>query len=361
MKIEGPPRNPKDRVILWTAIFVAILLLMIPAGIMSQDSGLTQANLQGILWFQGIREATGGALDGFFSAVTELGIPLEISIFMAIVYWCVSREAGMLMLLSNYWGGLGSDFLKTTFHVYRGFTISDKVTPVASAVRVPLGYSFPSGHAFNGVTTYGVGGMAAKGRSRLLAFALLTVAVLIAVSRVYCGVHFPGDIIVGALMGVVVVGWMRRLLAYVDARPDDRTLTRRRELLVALAFVALAVAIFIYGAVFPYPEDLALLDITKQHPDSSINGSSCMATAFTMIGCSVGWLMARRQESFTTETSLPHKLLRLAVGVPVVWFLQSKVMYLIPGGLGRLLGFGPRPHWLRGVHPRALAQNLHGL
>lgn len=70
--------------------------------------------------------------------------------------------------------------------------------PLARQVRMPISRSFPSGHsaaAFAFAT--GVGGVMPGP-----AIGLRALATLVAYSRVHTGVHYPGDVIAGALVGV---------------------------------------------------------------------------------------------------------------------------------------------------------------
>jgi membrane-associated phospholipid phosphatase len=72
--------------------------------------------------------------------------------------------------------------------------------PVARHVRMPSSTSFPSGHsaaAFAFAT--GVGHVLPS-----TAIALLGLATLIAYSRVHTGVHYPGDVVAGALIGTAL-------------------------------------------------------------------------------------------------------------------------------------------------------------
>src|SRR6202035_1886565 len=69
--------------------------------------------------------------------------------------------------------------------------------PVGRHVRMPVSTSFPSGHsaaAFAFAT--GVGHVMPTA-----AIPLRAVAALVAYSRVHTGVHYPGDVLVGSLMG----------------------------------------------------------------------------------------------------------------------------------------------------------------
>jgi len=88
---------------------------------------------------------------------------------------------------------------------------ADAGVPVRRNVRMPSSTSFPSGHAASGFAF-----AAAVGRDQpWLGLALRFVAAAVAYSRVHTGVHYPGDAVVGALVGEgtgqAVAGLMDRL------------------------------------------------------------------------------------------------------------------------------------------------------
>jgi undecaprenyl-diphosphatase len=69
----------------------------------------------------------------------------------------------------------------------------------ARQVRMPMSRSFPSGHAASAVAF-------ASGAGRVMPSAsvpLHLVAALVSYSRVHTGVHYPGDVVAGALLGAV--------------------------------------------------------------------------------------------------------------------------------------------------------------
>jgi membrane-associated phospholipid phosphatase len=88
--------------------------------------------------------------------------------------------------------------------------------PVARHVRMPSSTSFPSGHSAAAFTfATGVGHVLPPA-----AIPLRAPAALVAYSRMHTGVHHPGDVVAGALMGTT--------LAQLTTHALDRTPTHRR-------------------------------------------------------------------------------------------------------------------------------------
>ena len=72
--------------------------------------------------------------------------------------------------------------------------------PAARHVRMPASTSFPSGHSASAFAfATGVGHVLPTA-----AVPLRALAALVAYSRVHTGVHYPGDVVAGALMGAVL-------------------------------------------------------------------------------------------------------------------------------------------------------------
>lgn len=80
---------------------------------------------------------------------------------------------------------------------------------VAVNVRAPANgtYGFPSNHAANAAAAASVLSVAYPGGT----FAFAAIAAVVAYSRVYVGAHYPGDVIGGAILGVLI-GWPWALL-----------------------------------------------------------------------------------------------------------------------------------------------------
>jgi len=79
-------------------------------------------------------------------------------------------------------------------------------------------YGFVSSHAANafGLATFLY--FVLDGRLRILKYWLFIWAILVSYSRIYNGVHYPGDVIVAAIIGTLI-GWgMSKLFLYIENR-----------------------------------------------------------------------------------------------------------------------------------------------
>ncbi len=72
-------------------------------------------------------------------------------------------------------------------------------------------YSFPSGHAYGSLLAFGF--LAFISQSWLIAAGLMALIVMVGVSRVYLGAHFPSDVLGGWLMSGVILGLVIKLVA----------------------------------------------------------------------------------------------------------------------------------------------------
>ena len=159
----------------------------------------------------------GWGLTAFMNFVTILGSTL----FLSVVFICIFiifiridwKRAAVLLTVTMVGAIILNFVLKVSFARARPIPFFD--TPL------PDSYSFPSGHALYAACFYGVLAwlIAARIRDRSLkiliwVFAVM-IALLIGLSRIYLGVHYPSDVIAGyaaAIVWVLTVIWADLLL-----------------------------------------------------------------------------------------------------------------------------------------------------
>jgi undecaprenyl-diphosphatase len=107
-----------------------------------------------------------------------------------------------------------TDILKGLFLEPRPFIAFTNVHLLGNN-QTPL-FSFPSGETsniFTLITAFGLNySLKIRGKPLKLIWILLPVGIVVAFSRLYIGVHFPLDIIIGAIIGIVSAGTVSFLI-----------------------------------------------------------------------------------------------------------------------------------------------------
>lgn len=141
-------------------------------------------------------------LKPFWLVVTTLGHPIVAITIGAVIVFTGRVEASTQLVLSGgmIWAALAiGSLLKLLFGRAR------PVTDYAAGIWLDK-LSFPSGHATGSTIAYGLLAYFALQLlpdpwNYVVASVLTALIVLIGISRVYLGAHFPSDVIAGWLLG----------------------------------------------------------------------------------------------------------------------------------------------------------------
>ena len=133
----------------------------------------------------------------FFTKFGELGfcwILLSLVLLINKKY----RRVGFLTLVAIALGAIVGDIvLKHLVQRPRPFVAWPNISLI---IKAPQTFSFPSGHA---LSSFAAATVLAK-YLRPWAIPLFILAFLVAFSRVYLFVHYPSDVLVGAILGILI-------------------------------------------------------------------------------------------------------------------------------------------------------------
>jgi undecaprenyl-diphosphatase len=146
---------------------------------------------------------TSGVLDAFFTVITNGKFWILPGILAALVYLKVEKKRALIVLLLAAATVALSDpvcarIIKPFFHRLRPCNPSDLVEGGRFLLGYKSSFSFPSSHAMN-----------MFGQAALFSFFyprrgpwFFLFAACIGFSRIYVGVHYPLDVLGGAVLGV---------------------------------------------------------------------------------------------------------------------------------------------------------------
>lgn len=135
-----------------------------------------------------------------FSAVSRLGDGMfwyGLMLALPLLYGAAGATVSVQMALAGLLGTAVYRWLKQRLVRERPCNLHPRIRAGARALDR---YSFPSGHTLHAVSFTVI----ATAAFPALAFVLLPFAVLVAMSRVILGLHYPSDVVAGALLGFLL-------------------------------------------------------------------------------------------------------------------------------------------------------------
>ncbi len=265
---------------------------------------------------------------------TFLGDEQFYLVAIPLVYWCLQKELGVdlgvLLVLSSLTNG----FLKSLVKHNRPFWEDPKLQ-----LSEATSFSTPSGHAQNSAALFGkLISFLSRSALRVLWVVFLSlVIILVALSRVYLGVHYPGDVMWGIAVGLVLVSlynWLKPKLL-----PGLRRLPTGLHVLLGLV----AAAVILGG-------ESALLVIpfgTGPHfPALYLDAwGATLEDAATVAGLAAGlWIglaVESRHVRFSVLGRWWQRVLRYVIGVAVLLGIWMGLKVVFPAE-PLMLGLGLR-------------------
>lgn len=138
--------------------------------------------------------------DALFYHITNLGgVVSLVSLTFILIFLTkgLYREIGFKILMSLIFSGIIVQILKRVFTRNRPYWILKNLNTFGIDLS---DYSFPSGHS---AASFSVAIIVLLNSPKIVGFAAVFLAILIAISRVYLAVHYPTDVTAGVIIGII--------------------------------------------------------------------------------------------------------------------------------------------------------------
>lgn len=258
-------------------------------------------------------------LNSFMIFITSFGSLYVLMFFVCVIYWCYNKEIGYKMAIIMSCSGVLNNFVK-------GLVQSSRPIGVEGIFSIgefsATGYSFPSGHMQN-ITTFGTS-LFIFTRNKIIFILSCVLMVLVGISRLYLGLHWPIDILGGVVLALIVSIVLNEILIKLDSFKIN-------------ILVSVLILIFLLGFIF----------ITKDEM-----GKDYFKTIGLFIGIYLGHLFENRYVNFSPSASNIDNVMKLIIGIFTTILIDVLFTYLLGEFLFTfiikyfIIGF-----WVMGVVP----------
>lgn len=233
-------------------------------------------------------------LDGLFQFITMFGEEAILIPLIAVIYWAFNKKMGEYIAYASLTSVLVNGAIKDIFKAKRPIG-----EPGIRSLRVETatGYSFPSGHTQGTASFWGAIAIYLK-KNYMYGISGLII-VLVAISRLYLGVHYPKDVLFGAIFGILTSFITYKLFNKVNNK-------------IALYFITFI--IFIPALLYAHSADF-------------IKGMG------TFLGFALGIYVEKKYVNFSVEGKSINKILRVVIGLAILILLKVGLKAVFPNKL----------------------------
>lgn len=258
-----------------------------------------------------IAEIRTPVLDAIFSVVTKLGEETIALVLICLIYWCFNKELAYSAGFGYFFSSLFVQGAKITFRIDRPWILDPTFEPVEGALEHATSYSFPSGHTQSATGIFG--GLAFNIKKTWVSFVCIAIALAVAFSRMYLGVHTLLDVGVSFITTLIIAGVVSAVFNKTEAAGI------KRNVVIGTLLIAASVGVIIYGFTL-YKNGIVAYDYA----------SDCCKSAGAAMGFAVGFLVESSAVKFSVKSkNIWLHAVKLIVGMAVLLGLKSGLKILL--------------------------------
>lgn len=274
----------------------------------TKEGDSMQFEIEIIKWLQQFRTSF---LDFLFEFITYFGEEMIVIALLGFIYWVINKDIGKRLAMTVFVSIGINSMLKVLIARPRPFQVDDSISNLRP--ETSSSYAMPSGHTQTAGTTFF--GLAYFFKKKYLIISAILITLLVGFSRLYIGVHYLSDVVVGAILSLIIV--------YVFNYFLTKTLhpSKVYRSVGYIAFLAYIMFIIIYGI--------------KSNSDQFFDGNLFyynLETISKMIGALIGFIIGIEIEekyvNFSHHKNLTHNIIRFILGLAIVMIIRVFLSFI---------------------------------
>ena len=182
-------------------------------------------------FLKALQSVSNPVLDFLFELVTMLAEDIFLIAVITFIFWNVNKQAGKKIVYSLFVSICVNGGIKDIVRRPRPYQVCNEIT--GKRATTATGFAFPSGHSQNISST--LFAFARWIKKRWFYIFAVVMSLLVGFSRLYLGVHFPTDVVVGLLLGAGI----SILFSFIHDKVKNHSLLYLVTFLVMLLFLFL--------------------------------------------------------------------------------------------------------------------------
>ncbi|HHU21145.1 MAG TPA: phosphatase PAP2 family protein [Acholeplasma sp.] len=246
-------------------------------------------------------------LDKIVQILTFMGSQIVIIVIVAIIYFVLDKKAGEKIIYITLTSYGVNNALKGLFAIKRPFQVDPDIE--AAGVSDATGYSFPSGHSQGAASVYF--SIANHFKKRWLWIISIVIITIIGFTRIWLGVHFLSDVVVGISLGIGI--------SLLCGSLYDTFEHSFKSKIILLATTLIIFAPFLFIFYRPNVDDMLV------YRDFYISYAAYLGFFGAVI-------IENKLVKFTDLTTLGMKILRAAIGIAIMVGVYLGLKFAFPDG-----------------------------
>ncbi len=287
---------------------------------------LYTSELQFIQWLQSL----GAWLTPIMQLFTFLGNEQFYLLVAPAILWCIDATLGVRVGIFLMINGMVNAALKVAIHSPRPYWYTSEVKVLGSAEN---SFGAPSGHAQNAVVVWGA--LAQHVKTRLTWVIAIFLMVMIGLSRIYLGLHFPHDVLLGWAFGAILLWLLLRLekplVSWLKKKVVGVQLLLVFLFSLFLFLIVVLAQLTLRGWVLPQDWINAAQAAFPAVPAiTPLSYHNFLTSPGAFFGLAAGWIWISRLGGFTIRDPWYKLVLRYILGVIGVLILYVGLGALFP-------------------------------